>query len=189
MSIRTGWRRRVVLAAGIVLFAAAPIVVPQLVASASAAAKTTHIPAHWAATGEVPWVPQRTRESANFILLWGDRSGTDPKNAPTPYRFDPDDILARLEQLYPYYVNTTRFTPEQALLAHHKITVIITTTWSNAPLDAGATGGSTDGEVGVIKVAPGAAAPGSWGLAHELDHAFQNPALPGRPTDPSARTF
>ena len=193
MSIRTGWRRRVVLAAGVALLAAAPIVVPQIVASASAAAKTTYIPAHWAATGEVPWVQQRTRESANFILLWGDRSGTDPKTAPTPYRFDPDDILAQLEKLYSYYVNTMQFTPEQGLLAQYKINVIITTTWSNAPLDAWATGGSTDGKVGVINVAPGAAAPGSWGLAHELGHVFQNYTFLGRSgagfTDPSAGTF
>src|SRR5688500_4224239 len=162
-------------------------------APARAAAKTTYIPARWASTGEVPWVPERTRESANFILLWGDRSGTDPASAPAPYRFDPADILAQLENLYRFYVDTMKFTPEQGLLAQHKINVIITTTWSNAPLDAWATGGSVDGRVGVINIAPGAAAPGSWGLAHELAHVFQNYTFLGRSgagfTDPSAGTF
>jgi len=81
MRVLGGWRRRVVLAAGVALLALTPIAVPQLVESASAAAKTTYIPARWASTGEVPWVPERTKESANFILLWGDRSGTDPKAA------------------------------------------------------------------------------------------------------------
>jgi hypothetical protein len=184
-----GWRRRLILAGAVTVLAVVPLAVPQLIATASAAAKTTWIPARWAGTGEVPWVPERTKESANFILLWGDRSGTDPKSAPSQYRFDPDNILAQLESLYSFYVNTMKFTPEQGLLAQYKINVIITTTWSNAPLDAWATGGSTDGKVGVINIAPGAAAPGSWGLAHEL----QNYTFLGRSgagfTDPSAGTF
>ena len=73
---------------------------------AFAAAKTVYIPPSWASTGEVPWVAERTKESANFILLWGDRSGTDPKSAPSQYRFDPDDVLSQLENLYSFYVNT-----------------------------------------------------------------------------------
>ncbi|MCP2355588.1 hypothetical protein HD597_002608 [Nonomuraea thailandensis] len=162
-------------------------------APATAAAKTVYIPARWATTGEVPWVPARTKESANFILLWGDRSGTDPRSAPSQYRFDPDNILGQLESLYSFYIGTMRFTPETGLLAQHKIIVIITTTWSNAPLDAWATGGSTDGRVGVINIAPAAARPGSWGLAHELGHVFQNYTFLGRPgygfTHPGAGTF
>ncbi|MFB4275432.1 DUF6055 domain-containing protein [Nonomuraea sp. MTCD27] len=167
--------------------------VPTAPAQSAALAKTVYIPSRWATSGEVPWVQARTKESANFILLWGDRSGTDPRNAPTQYRFDPDNILGQLENLYSFYVNTMRFTPETGLLAQHKIIVIITRTWSNAPLDAWATGGSTDGRVGVINIAPGAAQPGSWGLAHELAHVFQNYTFLGRPgygfTHASAGTF
>ncbi|MFB4270898.1 DUF6055 domain-containing protein [Nonomuraea sp. GTA35] len=162
-------------------------------AQASAAAKTVYIPARWQSTGEVPWVSSRTKESANFILLWGDRSGTNPTSAPEPYRFDPDNMLSQLESLYSFYVNTMKFTPETGLLAQHKIIVIVTRTWSNAPLDAWATGGSTDGRVGVINIAPAAALPGSWGLAHELAHVFQNYTFLGRSgygfTHPSAGTF
>ncbi|BCJ70244.1 hypothetical protein Prubr_72650 [Polymorphospora rubra] len=112
---------------------------------------------------------------------------------PGEYRFDPANILDQLERLYSFYVNDMRFTPETGLLAQHKIIVIITRTWSNAPLDAWATGGSTDGRVGVINIAPGAAQPGSWGLAHELAHVFQNYTFLGRPgygfTHQSAGTF
>ncbi|MBG0814596.1 DUF6055 domain-containing protein [Planomonospora sp. ID82291] len=161
--------------------------------SASALAKTVFIPERWAKTGEVPWVKERTKESANFVLLWGDKAGTDPTKAPAQYRFDPADVLGQLEKLYSFYVDTMRFTPETGLLAQHKIIVIVTTTWSDAPLDAWATGGSTDGKVGVINVAPGAAQPGSWGLAHELAHVFQNYTFLGRPgygfTHQSAGTF
>ncbi|WP_327588124.1 DUF6055 domain-containing protein [Nonomuraea sp. NBC_00507] len=166
---------------------------PPASATSALLAKTVYIPSRWQSTGEVPWVQARTKESANFILLWGDQSGTDPRNAPTQYRFDPDNILGQLESLYGFYVNTMKFTPETGLLAQHKIIVIITRTWSNAPLDAWATGGSTDGRVGVINIAPGAAQPGSWGLAHELAHVFQNYTFLGRSgygfTHPSAGTF
>ncbi|MFF5097631.1 MULTISPECIES: DUF6055 domain-containing protein [Actinosynnema] len=161
--------------------------------AASAAAKTVYIPARWTQTGEVPWAQERTRESANFILLWGEKSGTNPVSAPSPYNFDPNSVITQLENLYSFYVNTMKFTPETGLLAQHKIIVIITRTWNRTALDAWATGGSTDNRVGVINVAPGAALPGSWGLAHELAHVFQNYTFLGRSgvgfTAPYAGTF
>ncbi|WP_255952422.1 DUF6055 domain-containing protein [Streptomyces odontomachi] len=160
----------------------------------AADAKSVYIPSSWAATGEVPWAQNRTRESADFILLWGEKSGTDPKSAPSPYQFDPDDILSQLESLYGFYVNTMKFTPETGLLTQYKIDVIVTQTWNNSDLNAWASGGSADGKVGVINVAPGAALPGSWGLAHELGHVFQNYTFLGKGgnagmTDASAGTF
>jgi hypothetical protein len=189
MTHRASWRRLAVITCMLLGLGAAPA----FLSEAAAAAKTVYIPARWAQTGEVPWVQSRTRESANFILLWGDRSGTDPRTAPGEARFDPDNILSQLESLYSFYVNTMQFTPETGLLAQHKIIVIITRTWSNAPLDAWATGGSTDNRVGVINIAPGAAQPGSWGLAHELAHVFQNYTFLGRSgvgmTNASAGSF
>src|SRR5690349_10149840 len=185
--------RRWVAALALIVFGAAPLAVPRLLPAAHAAAKTVWIPARWQSTGEVPWAQNRTRESADFILLWGEKSGTDPKTAAGDYRFDPDDILSQLETLYGYYVSTMRFTPETGLLAQHKIIVIVTRTWNRTELDAWATGGSTDDRVGVINIAPGAAQPGSWGLAHELAHVFQNYTFLGRSgvgfTHPSAGTF
>ncbi|MDT0317364.1 DUF6055 domain-containing protein [Streptomyces millisiae] len=161
---------------------------------ATALAKSLYLPARWQSTGEVPWSRDRTRESANFILLWGEKSGTDPLNAPAEFRFDPNNILSQLETLYSFYVNTMRFTAETGLLAQYKIVVIVTRTWNRTALDAWATGGSVDGTVGVINIAPAAAQPGSWGLAHELGHVFQNYTFLGRGsgvgfTDPSAGTF
>ncbi|WKX14931.1 DUF6055 domain-containing protein [Streptomyces sp. NL15-2K] len=182
------------VALGITPASARPDTASQAASQTAAAAKSVYIPPSWAAAGEVPWAQNRTRESANFILLWGEKSGTDPKNAPGDYRFDPDNILGQLENLYSYYVNTMKFTPETGLLAQHKIDVIITRTWNRGALDAWATGGSADGRVGVINIAPAAAAPGSWGLAHELGHVFQNYTFLGKGggvgfTDPSAGTF
>ncbi len=86
-----------------------------------------------------------------------------------------------------------QFTTETGLLAQHKIVVIITRTWNRTALDAWATGGQVDGRVGIINIAPAAAAPGSWGLAHELGHVFQNYTFMGRAgmglTHASAGTF
>lgn len=184
-------RSRLASALAALWLAIVPVLAPS--APAAAATKTVYIPGRWATTGEVPWTSARTKESANFILLWGDRSGTDPRSAPSQYRFDPDDMLSQLESLYSFYVNTMKFTPESGYLAKYKIIVIVTQTWSNADLNAWATGGSVDGVVGVINIAPAAAQPGSWGLAHELGHVFQNYTFLGRSgygfTDASAGTF
>ncbi|GIE37018.1 hypothetical protein Ait01nite_100630 [Actinoplanes italicus] len=191
---RTRSRRQLwfVIACAFVLLAGAGLI-PQIMSRAAAATKTVYIPARWTQTGEVPWAADRTRESDNFILLWGEKSGTDPASATSPYRFDPANVLSQLENLYSFYVNTMRFTPETGLLAQHKIVVIVTNTWNRTELNAWATGGSVDGRVGVINIAPGAALPGSWGLAHELAHVFQNYTFLGRSgvgfTDPSAGTF
>ncbi|MEH1126125.1 DUF6055 domain-containing protein [Micromonospora sp. CPCC 206061] len=192
MTNRPSWRRYLLIATAL-LAVGVSFGLPRLMPEASAAAKTVFIPARWQSTGEVPWAPERTKESVNFILLWGEKSGTNPMSAPSEFRFDPDNILSQLENLYSFYVNTMRFTSETGLLAEHKIIVIITRTWNRTALDAWATGGSTDGRVGVINVAPGAAQPGSWGLAHELAHVFQNYTFLGRSgmgfTHPSAGTF
>ncbi|MEN3358898.1 MAG: hypothetical protein V7637_2880, partial [Mycobacteriales bacterium] len=187
-------RHRSAVLAGVLLGLTAAVVAPRAAPPAAAAAKTLYIPARWASTGEVPWVQARTKESANFILLWGDQSTNDPKTAPSQFRFDPDSVLSQLESLYSFYVNTMKFTPETGPLTQFKIDVIITGDWSTRPqLNAWATGGQVDGKVGVINIAPGAALPGSWGLAHELGHVFQNYTFMGRPgmglTDPSAGTF
>src|SRR5690242_10825506 len=189
----TRWKRHLSAVGALVVLGAAATLVPNLMPSASAATKTLYIPASWQATGEVPWATNRSKESANFILLWGEKSGTDPKSAPSPYNFDPDSILSQLEKLYTFYVSTMQFTPETGLLAQYKIDVIVTQTWNRTELNAWASGGSADGKVGVINIAPGAALPGSWGLAHELGHVFQNLTFLGRSgvgfTDASAGTF
>ena len=162
-------RPRLVLVAGVVLgLAVAGLTVPDLISPAAAATKTVYLPASWGTdggNGDVPWTSSRTKQSDNFILLWGDEAGTDPTTAATAYRFDPGNVLSQLESLYSYYVNTMQFTPETGYLAKYKIDVIITQTWSNRDLNDWATGGSADGVVGVINIAPGAAQPGSWGLA------------------------
>ncbi|MBT0993835.1 hypothetical protein KIN34_05985 [Cellulomonas sp. DKR-3] len=163
-------------------------------APARAADKTVWIPERWRTTGEVSWASDRMAQSENFVLLWGELAGTSPTTAPSAYRFDPTNVLAELEDAYGFYVDDMLFTPETGLLAQHKIIVIITNTWSSNPnLNAWATGGSTDGRVGVINLAPGAAQPSSWGLVHELAHVLQNYTFLGRPgygfTHASAGTF
>ncbi|MER7282858.1 DUF6055 domain-containing protein [Dactylosporangium sp. NPDC000244] len=185
--------RRLWLAPMVALAVIAGVLVALQARPAAAATKSVYIPARWTQTGEVPWAQNRTKESNNFILLWGEKSGTTPTSAPSPYNFDPNSVITQLENLYSFYVNTMQFTPEQGLLAQYKIIVIITNTWNRTELNAWATGGSVDGKVGVINIDPKAALPGSWGLAHELGHVFQNYTFLGRSgygfTDASAGTF
>ncbi|GIJ60214.1 DUF6055 domain-containing protein [Virgisporangium aurantiacum] len=185
--------RRVLLALALALATVASMILAPAPTPATAAVKAVYIPARWTQTGEVPWASNRSRESTNFILLWGEKSGTNPVSAPSPYTFDPNSIITQLENLYSFYVNTMQFTPETGLLAQYKIIVIVTNTWNRTELNAWATGGSVDGTVGVINIAPGAALPGSWGLAHELGHVFQNYTFLGRSgsgfTNASAGTF
>nr|BFE61205.1 hypothetical protein GCM10020063_057310 [Dactylosporangium thailandense] len=185
--------RRLWLAPMVALAVIAGVLVALQTRPAAAATKSVYIPARWTQTGEVPWAQNRTKESNNFILLWGEKSGTTPTSAPSPYNFDPNSVITQLENLYSFYVNTMQFTPEQGLLAQYKIIVIITNTWNRTELNAWATGGSVDGKVGVINIDPKAALPGSWGLAHELGHVFQNYTFLGRSgygfTDASAGTF
>ncbi|WP_082495312.1 DUF6055 domain-containing protein [Cellulomonas sp. Leaf334] len=177
-----------------VLLALTLLLVPLLATPAQAADKTVWIPERWRTTNEVAWADNRKAESENFVVLWGELSGTSPTTAPSAYRFDPANVLRELESAYSFYIDDMRFTPETGLLAQHKIIVIITNTWSSNPnLNAWATGGSTDGRVGVINLAPGAAQPGSWGLVHELAHVLQNYTFLGRSgvgfTHASAGTF
>lgn len=82
MNPRPKWRRWLA-ALALATLGTAPLVVPQLTPAAQAAAKTVWIPERWQSTGEVPWAQDRTRESANFILLWGERSG---RRAPSSWR-------------------------------------------------------------------------------------------------------
>ncbi len=188
-----GWRGRILLAFTAVAALTVPLVLPNLLSQAAAAAKTVYIPPSWTQTGEVPWVPERTKESANFVLLWGEKSGTDPRNASGDAQFDPDDMLGQLENLYDFYVKKMKFTPETGVMSEHKIVIIVTRTWNRTELSAWANAGQADGRIGVMNVAPLAAAPGSWALAHELGHVFQNFTFMGRPgsglTNPSAGTF
>ena len=53
---------------------------------------------------EFTW--DKTRESENFILIWGNEATTDPLNAPDPnLRFDPEGILDTLEYIYDEFVD------------------------------------------------------------------------------------
>jgi hypothetical protein len=186
-------RRYRVVVALLAVLSAAIVLAPWPSAAVSAAAKTVYTPAGWQRTGEVPWARERSKESANFILLWGEKAGSDPRRAPADIRFDPDDVLAQLEQHYGFYLGTLKFTPEVGVVAQYKIVVIVTNTWNRAELNAWANGGCADDKIGVINVQPGAVKPGSWALAHELGHIMQCFTYLGRPgygfSNASAGTF
>ena len=82
MQLRQTRFRQAWLAPVIVLALLVAVLAAMPVRSALAATKTLYIPSQWTQTGEVPWSQDRTKESTNFILMWGEKSGTSPTRRP-----------------------------------------------------------------------------------------------------------
>ena len=96
-----------------------------LVSVASALAqKQVYIPVEWRnfnsrdtllykesdPNNEYTWSKSRSRESDNFIVFWDKGYGnTVPTNAPSAYRVDIDDLLAKAEVFYKLNVETLKF--------------------------------------------------------------------------------
>ena len=56
------------------------------------------------------WSKSRSKESDNFIVFWEKGYGnTIPTNAPSAYRVDIDDLLAKAENFYKLNVETLKF--------------------------------------------------------------------------------
>ena len=158
------WSRRrsraAVLSVVLAVVAAVAAYALTTLSPAQAAVKAVYIPSRWVSTGEVPWTQSRTRESTNFILLWGDLAGTDPRSAPSQYRFDPDNMLSQLE--------TLRLLREHdAVHAGDRVPGPVQDHCDRDPdlVDPAAAGRLghrrvTDGVVGVINIAPGGRRPG-----------------------------
>src|SRR5690242_15409370 len=70
------WRPLVIVACVLAALGLGSLAVPRLLPTASAATKTLYIPPSWATTGGIPWSMDRSAQSNNFILLWGEKSGT-----------------------------------------------------------------------------------------------------------------
>ncbi len=117
----------------------------------------------------------RSYQTTNFIIFWGNKAGLNPKEASDPVlRFDPVDVGNQLEFLYDKYVNQFRWLDDSTgNISRYKMIIIINETWDNGKWKGYAFGGSYDDIIGAMWVAPAAAGPRSLGLSHELAHSFQ----------------
>jgi hypothetical protein len=118
----------------------------------------------------------KTYESANFLIIWGNTVGTNPVSYSNPdLAFNPASIAAYLENSYTAFKNLGFLVdvPSSLRIAQYKIPILINNTWGTTP-DAitGWAEAYTDGFMPVFNVHP-LATNGGETLAHEFAHLLQ----------------
>ena len=146
-------------------------------ASHSFTQKTLHIPLYLQDTNTVDgsqFTMNKTAESANFIIIWGNTVGTDPVNSPNPnLAFNPQAILDTMEMIYTAF-NGFGFIDEVpgTNMSQYKIPVIMLNTWGPGGAEGFAYANHVDGVIGAFWVHPIAMQNGHV-AAHEFTHALQ----------------
>lgn len=143
------------------------------------AQKSVYIPEEWGRRG-IPYSMERSYQSENFVLFWGEKAGTDPSQAPSDIRFTPSVVAATLESTYAFFMNVIRMIPpDKPNISNYKLIVVLNETWQ--PLANGtaiftgwAFGGSYDSRIGAMWIHPRAT--NRFTLAHEFTHMMQNMA-------------
>lgn len=111
----------------------------------------------------------RSKLSAHFVVFWEKGFSLQPTQAPSPYTFDPDELLQRAEKVYQVYTTQLGFSQpgNSKTLDSYKIIMLVhyTDTWR-------ATGSGVDNKAGTLDVNP-AAAVSVVTTAHEIGHTFQ----------------
>lgn len=117
----------------------------------------------------------KTAQSDNFTLIWGNTVGTDPASytIDPQLTFNPQTILATMEMLYTEY-KALGFLDDATgtNLSLYKIPVIMYGTWGADVAQGYANGGGADGVIGAFWVHPVAMQTGDV-AAHELTHSLQ----------------
>lgn len=116
----------------------------------------------------------KTAESDNFTLIWGNTVGTDPASYPDPnLAFDPQALLDTMEYIYDAF-KTLGFADESegTHLSQYKIPIVVYGTWGPNGAQGFANGGDADGVIGAFWVHPSALHDGAV-AAHELTHSLQ----------------
>lgn len=148
-------------------------------ASELSAQKTVFIPAEWDERG-IPYSIQRSYESENFIIFWGEKAGEYPLNAPADIRFDPEETANILEGVFSWYINEVEFIPaDHGNFALYKFIIVINETWNPLPdgseiFTGWAFGGSYESTIGAMWIHPKAL--NDFTLTHEFTHSMQNMA-------------
>ena len=139
--------------------------------------KSVWIPSEWEQR-DIPYSMERSYQSDNFILFWGEKAGTDPLNAPGDISFNPAETASILEDIYDFWVTEVNMIPtDYGNFALYKFIIVLNETWN--PLSDGseifkgwAFGGSYDSKIGAMWIHPGAT--NRFTLAHEFTHSMQN---------------
>ncbi len=141
------------------------------------AQKTAYIPNYLLNPNDVngaQFTWSKTRESANFTLIWGNTVGTDPANYPDPnLAFNPGAILDTMEYIYAAFKGFGFLDDAVGTNLHQfKIPIVVYGTWGPNGAQGFANGGDADGVIGAFWVHPNALHDGGV-AAHELAHSLQ----------------
>jgi hypothetical protein len=122
------------------------------------------------------WSWDKSYQSTNFVVFWGNIVGTNPANYSNPdLRFNPQDICNYLEGSYAKFITEIGFCSDTAdkNLGQYKIIVMMNDTWSGGGPSGWAFGGAYDEVIGALWIHPNATRDG-FVLSHEFAHSLQN---------------
>jgi hypothetical protein len=142
------------------------------------AQKTAYIPLYiqdvnGAEGSQFSW--DKTAQSDNFTLIWGNIVGTDPANYTDDpsLAFNPEMILGIMEDLYVEYKDLGFLDDAEGTnLALYKVPIVMYGTWGDGISQGYANGGDVDGVIGAFWVHP-IAMQSADVAAHEFAHSLQ----------------
>ncbi|MBU3699589.1 MAG: hypothetical protein FGM33_06190 [Candidatus Kapabacteria bacterium] len=147
-------------------------------ASATVSAqKRAYVPAYIRDTSTVEgrqfsW--DKTAQSRNFFMIWGDSVGTDPsKFTAEDLRFDPKQVLDTMEYIYARCdeMGMINRSPDSKANLYKYVIVMYNTYGSKGP-QGWANGWAVDDSIGAFWVHPSATRDGGV-IAHEFTHSLQ----------------
>jgi carbonic anhydrase/acetyltransferase-like protein (isoleucine patch superfamily) len=125
---------------------------------------------------------ERTAQSDNFIIYWGDLITGDPadRQQNPDLWFNTSDILEWLENIRKRYRDSLGFLDPNGNDAIYKHEVVMNETWSNGDFTGWAFGAAADMTIGGLWIHPGATRDDGV-LAHEFCHACQTMVMIDKP--------
>ena len=141
------------------------------------AQKTVYIPNAFTTDPALrTWSWDKSYQSANFVLFWGNVVGINPATySDANLRFNPQSVCDTLEKIYTKYISDIGFCSDAATknLGKYKLIIVMNDTWGIAGEPSGwAFGGTYEGVIGAMWVRPGATRDGGV-TSHELAHSLQ----------------
>ena len=116
----------------------------------------------------------KTYQSENFILIWGETVGVDPKNYSDPdLQFDPVAVLDTMEYIYSSFKSNDFLDDSPGTnMGKYKTVIVMYNTWGPNGAQGWANGGDADGVIGAFWVHPNGIRDGGV-EAHEFTHRLQ----------------
>ncbi|MEI6412175.1 MAG: DUF6055 domain-containing protein [Bacteroidota bacterium] len=116
----------------------------------------------------------KTYQTENFILIWGNTVGTDPASYTDPdLQFNPVAVLDTMEYIYARFKQLGFMDDAPGTnLSKYKVVIVMYGTWGPDGAQGFANGGDADGIIGAFWVHPNGIRDGGV-AAHEFTHSMQ----------------